>query len=112
MYFRTFEGKITKNTTCTLLIAILILLTFIPDVALSKRGGGDENRDEFYGIVQARPQNGLQGEWVISERTFIADKRTEFDETEGFLSLGSCAKVHIRNGRIHEIDSEPIQDCQ
>ncbi len=87
-------------------------MTFTTDLALSKRGGSDKHRSEFYGIVQARPLSGWQGEWVIGGRTFIADQRTEFDETEGPLIVGSCAKVHIRNGRIHEIDSEPMQDCK
>ena len=112
MTFLVFERKILKNKLRTLVITAGLLMTFMTDLAIAKRSGGDKNRYEFYGIVQARPHNGRQGEWVIGGRTFFADHGTEFDETEGLLSIGSCAKVHIRNGRVHEIDSEPMQDCR
>jgi hypothetical protein len=54
----------------------------------------------------------LQGEWVIGGRTFKTGAGTEFDEAEGRLTAGSCAKVEVRSGRVHEIDSEPMSDCQ
>lgn len=88
-----------------------LLLALTTDMALAKRGG-DASRSEFYGIVQVVPENGRQGEWVIGGHTFVADSGTEFDESEGPLELGSCAKVHIRKDRIHEIDSEPMTDCR
>jgi hypothetical protein len=87
------------------------LLASTMDTALAKRGG-DESRSEFYGIVQVQPQNGRQGEWVIGGQVFMVDSGTEFDEAEGPLEVGSCAKVKIRKGRIHEIDSEPMKDCR
>ncbi len=105
-------GRVLKNRTCALLLAAGLLVALTADPAAARRGGGDENRFDFYGIVQARPDNGRQGEWVIGGRTFIAGQATEFDESEGVLSVGSCVKVHVRNGRVHEIDSEPIQDCR
>ena len=111
MIFLVFERRILMNKMSTLAITAGLLMILMSDLAIARRGGGDENHYEFYGIVQVRPHNVRQGEWVIGGRTFIADQGTEFDETEGPLSIGSCAKVHIRNGRVHEIDSEPIQDC-
>ncbi|ADI85270.2 hypothetical protein KIP69_12155 [Geobacter sulfurreducens] len=96
----------------TLAVMIAVVLGFGPDAALAKRGGRDDNRTEFYGIVQERPEQGLHGTWVIGGRTFTTDSRTEFDQSEGRLEVGSCAKVHIRSGRVHEIDSEPMSDCR
>jgi len=49
---------------------------------------------------------------VIGGRTYNADAGIEFDQTEGKLAVGSCAKVHIRGGRVHEIDSEPMRNCK
>ena len=72
----------------------------------------DDNRTEFYGIIKARPKDTLQGEWVIGDRTVKTEPGTEFDETDGKLTVGSCAKVHLRNGKVHEIDSEPMSDCR
>jgi hypothetical protein len=37
---------------------------------------------------------------------------TRFDQLDGPLAVGGCAKVDIRNGLVHEIDSEPLEDCR
>jgi len=94
----------------TTLIALLCITAASP--VLASRDIDDEHRTEFYGIIEQHPQNGLHGEWMIGGRTFITDRVTEFDVTEGPLSKGSCAKVEFRSGRVHEIDSEPMHDCQ
>jgi hypothetical protein len=91
---------------------VALMLVVAPDMVVAKRGGDGDNRSEFYGIVQARPENALQGEWVIGGRTFRADVGTEFNQSEGLLRVGSCAKVHLRDGRVHEIDSEPMRNCK
>jgi hypothetical protein len=83
-----------------------------PDQAQARRGGIDDNRSEFYGVVQSLPEKGLRGVWVIAGRTIRADAGTEFDQVEGKLAVGRCVKVHIRNGRVHEIDSEPMRNCR
>ena len=111
MIFLFMVRRFLKSKVSTLVITTSLLVTLMTDLSVASRGGGDENRYEFYGIVQARPQDGWQGEWVIGERTIIADRGTQLDETEGLLNIGSCAKVQMRNGRVHEIDSEPMQDC-
>jgi hypothetical protein len=104
--------RIFRNTMIALAFTIAILLTVATNLAQAKRGGDDRNRSEFYGIVQERPANGLHGEWVIGGEIFVTDARTEFDQHEGDLAVGSCAKVHLRNDRVHEIDSEPMRDCR
>lgn len=107
------------NTTgifATMMIALVftiaVLLAVAPNPALARRGGDDGNRSEFYGIVQERPADGLHGEWVIGGETFVTEAGTEFDQYEGDLAVGSCAKVEVRYDRVHEIDSEPMRDCQ
>lgn len=112
MRFSEYKKEFLKRVMGILSIMAVLVLVMMAGLAIAKRGGSNENRSEFYGIVQARPQAGLQGEWVIGGRTFNADTGTEFDESEGPLTVGSCAKVDVRNGRVHEIDSEPMRDCQ
>ncbi len=104
------ETSIFKIIMIALTLTIALPLVVAPDMALARRGSDD--RSEFYGIVQVRPENRLQGAWVIGGRTFTADAGTEFDQLEGQLTVGSCAKVHMRDGRVHEIDSEPMRNCQ
>ena len=112
MNFQTVTEKIMKKATTTFLLSTTILVTCFTGIAMSK-GGADDNRSDYYGIIQDRPQNDLRGEWTIGNRIFMTDQNTEYDETEGPLIVGSCAKVHIGEGRsIHEIDSEPRQDCR
>ena len=80
-------------------------------VAKAKKRRDGETQGAFYGIVEACPEGSLQGLWVIGGRTFTADDGTEFDQAEGDLQVGDCAKVEVRNGRAREIDSEPRGDC-
>lgn len=105
----TRAGKILMGA---LAVTSALIPVVAPDMALARRGGDDGNRSEFYGIVEERPENSLRGTWVIGGRTFTADAGTEFDQSEGPLRVGSCAKVEVRNGRVHEIDSEPLRDCR
>lgn len=81
-----------------------------PPAAFAKKGGGGD-RVVFYGRGQARPES-LPGTWVIAGRTLRADSAAEFDQVEGPLHVGSCAKVEMRNGRVHAIDSESPRRCQ
>jgi len=100
----------TLLISCSLMFALLIIAG--PDQAQARRGGIDDNRSEFYGVVQSLPEKGLRGVWVIAGRSVKADAGTEFDQVEGKLVVGRCVKVHIRNGRVHEIDSEPLRNCR
>ena len=99
-----------KNLTIAMVLAISLSLLLIPEVSLAKRGG-DDSRHRYYGMIQSKPVQELQGEWVIGGQTITTSPGTEFDQTEGALAVGSCAKVDFRNGRVHEIDSEPLRDC-
>ena len=101
----------TIRTTFAPFVISAIFLAFFAGLTMAK---GDDKKDryDFYGIIQARPQNSLHGEWIIGNRSFTTGKGTEFDLADGPLTIGNCAKVHIRGGNIHEIDSEPLHDCQ
>ena len=72
---------------------------------------GDDNRTLFYGLVDMRPA-GLQGTWTIDGRQFATNPQTDFDQVDGPLIVGSCAKVDLQNGLVNEIESESIDDCR
>jgi hypothetical protein len=99
-----------KATTVLVALVFTSSLFLFADVTLAKRGGSDD-RARFYGIVQSMPLQGLHGDWVIGGRSITTGPHTQFDQSEGPLVVGGCAKVDFRNGRLHEIDSEPLRDC-
>mgnify|MGYP001179547976 CR=1 FL=1 len=94
----------------------LLLLTLSLGSGHAKRGGEDQGRtfyaveSRFQGIIQSRPQS-LYGEWVIGGRRYTTTDKSKFDQSDGPLLVGTCAKVRIRNWHIREIDSEPMSDC-
>jgi len=106
MNLQKLHHKVIVGATA---LALLLPLTLGPDVALAK--GGNQNRERFYGIVQSKPA-GLQGTWKIGGRTVTASRGAQFDQSQGPLVVGACAKVDIRNGKVHEIDSEPMRNCR
>ena len=107
------NGLPTKASGLALgLAAMALVVAGGPTAAPAKGGDVKSDRTEFYGIVEDRPEGSLQGLWVIGGRTVTADDRTQFDQSEGVLAVGACAKVALRGGRVHEIESEPPHDCQ
>ena len=66
--------------------------------------------DDFYGIIENRP-DGKVGTWVIGGRSVEVTKRTDLDEDNGPLKVGSCAEVEIDNGKVEDIESEPLSRC-
>ena len=94
----------------TLLAATVLIVALCLPSALAR--GKDEPRAEFRGIVTEKPHGTLTGVWVIDGRQIRTGPDTQFDQAEGPLVVGACVKVKIRNGRIHEIDSEPPNSCK
>ena len=88
-----------------LMTAAIMTLLVLPVAAK------DESRVRFYGWIEAMP-DGLHGTWQVGGRTLTTGPGTEFNQTEGTLVVGGCAKVDIRGGMVHEIDSEPTSDCR
>lgn len=106
------KTKMLRIVMTSLVFAVAITLFLPPDTGFARRAGNDGNRDRFYGVVQSMPTNCFHGEWVIGGRTVTTSSGTQFDQSEGNLAVGGCAKVDIRNGSVHEIDSEPMRDCR
>ncbi|WP_298610117.1 hypothetical protein [uncultured Thiothrix sp.] len=90
-----------------------LLLTSLAPVTQAKKGDDDRQGDRvvFQGIVQSKPLGGLHGTWRIAGKTVRTHAGTQFDQLDGRLQVGVCAKVKLRNGKVHEIDSEPAHDC-
>jgi hypothetical protein len=103
--------KVTASTAMKFIIATLLLAfvcsTFLPANTVYAKDGDIVHR----GIIQQKPATGLQGTWKIGGKIFKTTARTQFDQLEGPLVKGACAKVKIRNGAVKEIDSEPLSDC-
>lgn len=73
--------------------------------------GGDTN--ELYGVIQVKPESGLVGSWTISDTVYTTTDQTEYDETDGLLDVGVCARVELAddNSTVKELDSEPMDSC-
>lgn len=104
-------GKDKSRLTTTLLLGMMLFLWLVSPSAVLAKKDDDRDRLRFYGWVEVMPE-GLHGTWIIGGREVTTNPRTEFDESEGPLLVGGCAKVDIRGGLVHEIDSEPPQDCR
>ncbi len=112
MRIRTIQGLKPLYALMIMVAGLLVFaVSLFPDTSLARRGG-DDARGRHYGVVESRPAEGLHGEWVIGGRRITTSSETEFDQREGLLAIGTCAKVDLRGGRVHEIDSEPLRDCQ
>lgn len=94
------------------LVSVLAFAALIVgSVVAEAKDGNDRDRIRFQGWVQSMP-DGLHGIWTIGGRHVVTNARTEFDQSDGPLLVGRCAKVDIRGGLVHEIDSEPAGDCR
>jgi len=93
-------------------IPLVVFLILTPIILLAKQGNDNKGREVFIGIIQSMPSSGLQGEWIIGGQTFSTVPSTEFDQTDGPLSVNGCANVEFRNGEVHEIDCETLSDCK
>lgn len=94
-----------------LAVLFLLTLTICLLAPATLQAKDDADRTRFYGLVEAMPE-GMHGTWIIGGQEVTTHPRTEFDQTQGPLQIGACAKVDIRGGMVHEIDSEPPSDCR
>jgi len=103
--------------------AVVVLLVAVPDMVLAKNNEGTHSNGRpktktfyaiewnYYGLIVTRP-DALQGDWVIGDRTFYPNAKTKFDQSEGALTVGSCAKVQVRNDRVRKIERRPQDNCR
>jgi hypothetical protein len=101
------EGHSALKTMLGIAAALAILATGV----VAATDDRDRDRIRFYGWVQSMPE-GFLGTWVIGGRQVVTSPRTQFDQTDGPLVVGGCAKVDIRGDVVHEIASEPPEDCR
>jgi hypothetical protein len=101
--------------------AVVVFLVAAPDMVVAKNGDGGHASGhpktfyaiewKYYGLIVSRP-DALQGDWVIGDRTFYPNAKTKFDQSEGALTVGSCAKVQVRNDRVRKIERRPQENCR
>lgn len=48
---------------------------------------------EFYGVIDALPQNSLDGIWRVNGRQIVVSNRTEIKEKRGRIEVGAYVKV-------------------
>lgn len=105
-------GELRKGPLRAVLPLSFMLSAFLmaPAVAEAKEEL-ERERQRITGWVEVMPE-GLHGPWVIGGQHVTTNPRTEFDQQDGPLMVGGCAKVDIRGGLVHEIDSQPASDCR
>ena len=114
------NNKMLQNLMNGLVLTAILLLVAAPVRTLAAGPGGGVVKQpltiyaiesKYYGIIESRPET-LQGEWVIRGRTFRTEAKTKFDQSEGPLRVGSCAKVRIRNDHVREISNGLWHYCR
>lgn len=48
---------------------------------------------KFYGVVDALPQNGITGQWLVNGRQVMVVPGTEIKEKRGRVAVGAYVKV-------------------
>lgn len=105
-------NNLAKSRFYTVVVVAFVIALVLPmftSIGTAQAKAGDKIT---IGIITVKPASGLRGTWVIGGKTFKATAKTEFDQVEGPLVIGACAKAKIRNGVLKEIDSEPMRDCR
>ncbi len=77
---------------------------------LLSMGGVAVADKEFHGIIESRP-DGKVGTWVVAGRSVEVTAKTRLKEHHGPLKVGTCAEVEFREGKVKEIESEPLKKC-
>lgn len=100
-----------RHSLVALVLGLMLASFLVAPVAAVAKDDHDRDRARFYGWVEVMPE-GLHGTWIIGGQQVTTNARTEFDQLDGPLMVGGCAKVDIRGGLVNEIDSEPARDCR
>lgn len=66
--------------------------------------------EEFYGIIEQRPQTNL-GMWVIAGQQIEVTKKTELESEHGPLAVGACVEVEHEKNVAEEIESVKPEKC-
>ncbi len=94
------------------IISIVLMVVFVMPLAI--RADDEQDEREWLGIVNNRPES-LRGTWVIGDKVFETNKKTEFKEENGPLTVGACAKVkYYRSSEVNyavKLKSEEREKC-
>ncbi len=58
----------------------------------------DDAEGELYGIIKSLPANGLLGDWVVGDKTFVVTTTTELKANNGVFTTGVTVKVEFVTG--------------
>lgn len=94
-----------------LLLGFTMTASLVTPATAVAKDDRDRDRFRFYGWVEFMPER-MHGTWIIGGQQVTTHPRTQFDQVDGLLMVGGCAKVDIRGGFVHEIDSEPPGNCR
>ena len=50
-------------------------------------------KQEFYGVIQAMPENGYVGQWNIDSKAVHVTEETKIEEKHGKLAVGAYVEV-------------------
>lgn len=67
--------------------------------------------EEFYGVIESRPEGTNVGTWVVSGRKLEVTNATELEQKHGPLVVGACVEVEIEGGVVEEIESKKKDKC-
>ncbi len=85
-----------------IVLAVAFLLLGIGGVAVADQ--------DLHGIIKSRP-DGKVGTWVVGKHSVQVTEKTRLKEHKGPLTIGACAEVDIHDGKVKEIESEPLRKC-
>ncbi len=95
--------------------AIALLAAAMVASGVAHANGDSGSLPRFYGVLNSRPNGTNIGNWVLGNRTFVADANTQFEFLAGPLDVGVCARAKYEsiNGVDHavEIESQNPSDC-
>jgi hypothetical protein len=86
-----------------------IVMLFVSSAALLTPMSSHAD-DEFYGIIESRPE-GKAGAWVIGGRQVMVTDKTKLEEDHGPLVVGACVEVEYKGNVVEEIASEKKSKC-
>ncbi len=95
---------------------VLTLVAVMTLWAAPVKTQADNSTGEWNGTVNAIPNGGAAGIWVIGGQSFQADSNTQFESENGALAMGVCASVAwFTLDGTHDIalsiKTKPAADC-
>ncbi|MDI1309660.1 MAG: DUF5666 domain-containing protein [Methylotenera sp.] len=66
--------------------------------------------EEFYGTVESRPTQNA-GVWIVNGQQLEVTDKTEIDQDDGPLIVGSCVEVEHKKGVVKELESVKSSKC-